>query len=185
MNTKKVFWHGRKENWNKTITSTNHKVKIDSNHLATIMYKNNIAVYVMVVISIILIITLNIWGIVFGVVLLAVCLFVIFKIEDYKCFEIYQDAVLIYSDKKNGLVIKIDYNDIKEWTVNNRQQGANGIIFVLNDGKTIAKETFQLNKAYSQLSKVMEEKESRFNELNKLRNEKITLENPFKSKKKK
>ena len=115
----------------------------------------------------------------------AVCLFVIFKIKDYKCFEIYQDAILIYSDKKDDTVIKINYHDIKEWTVNNKQQGSNGIILILNDGRTIAKETFQINKAYNHLSKVMEEKESRVIELNKLRNEKITLENPFKSKKKK
>ena len=38
------------------------EVEIDSNHLATIMYKNNLAIYVMAVISIVLIITLNIWG---------------------------------------------------------------------------------------------------------------------------
>ena len=161
------------------------EVEIDSNHLATIMYKNNLAIYVMAVISIVLIITLNIWGVIFGTLLLAVCLFVIFKIKDYKCFEIYQDAILIYSDKKDDTVIKINYHDIKEWTVNNKQQGSNGIILILNDGRTIAKETFQINKAYNHLSKVMEEKESRVIELNKLRNEKITLENPFKSKKKK
>ena len=91
----------------------------------------------------------------------------------------------LYSDKKDDTVIKINYHDIKEWTVNNKQQGSNGIILILNDGRTIAKETFQINKAYNHLSKVMEEKESRVIELNKLRNEKITLENPFKSKKKK
>ena len=96
------------------------EVEIDSNHLATIMYKNNLAIYVVAVISIVLIITLNIWGIIFGILLLAVCLFVIFKIKDYKCFEIYQDAILIYSDKKDDTVIKINYHDIKEWTVNNR-----------------------------------------------------------------
>ena len=97
------------------------------------MYKNNLAIYVVAIISIVLIITLNIWGVVIDILLLAVCLFVIFKIKDYKCFEIYQDAILIYSYKKDDTVIKINYHDIKEWLVNNRQQGSNAIVLILND----------------------------------------------------
>ena len=97
------------------------------------MYKNNLAIYVVAIISIVLTITLNIWGVVIDILLLAVCLFVIFKIKDYKCFEIYQDAILIYSDKKDDTVIKINYHDIKEWPVNNRQQGSNAIVLILND----------------------------------------------------
>ncbi|MGN1398476.1 MAG: hypothetical protein ACI4WG_00540 [Erysipelotrichaceae bacterium] len=160
------------------------EVNEEGTHLTTVMFKNDPAIYVVVVIAIALIVTLNAWGIFFGLFFLAVSLFVIFKIKDYKCFEIYDDAVLIYSDKNDDQVIRIAYDDVKEWTVNNRQQGSNAIVFILNDDKCVTKETFQINKAYKYLTKVMPYKESRVIELNKLRNEKITLENPFKSKKK-
>lgn len=153
-------------------------------HLATILYKNDMAAYVMIVVGIILIITRNIWGILFGALFVGLSLFVLFKIEDHKCLEIYDDAILIYSNKNDNQVVRIPFTEIKQWSVNNRQQSSNNIIIVLNDDNCISKETYQINKAYDVLSDLIGDKEARAIELNKLKNQKVNLENPFKIHKK-
>ena len=170
---------------NQSLKSNYEKIQNEQKKLTTVMYKNNTATYAMFVISLILIITRNVWGIVIGAILLLCAIFVHFKIKDFKVMEIYENCVVLF-DKKSGELSNIIYNNyVQEWNIVNTEGSCNFIRFLLKDQNTISVESYQLNKAFDTLQKTMPTKEKMAKQLKSLSTEKIKLENPFKSKKKK
>ena len=149
--------------------------------LAEISYKQKSAVYVVVVLSLLLCITLRWELVVLGVILLLMAMYVAFKVPDRKVIDIYDSFLIVY-DFEGALGEKIDYDNIVEWSCRSDQTGNSGIILRLDNGEVISKDTFMVTKAYRSFNKVIKEKESRaVAEANKTKS-KYTIRNPFKKK---
>lgn len=131
------------------------------NFIMDVFYKPKGAPIVCGIISILLIITLNWIAIILGVFVLAIILFVQFKIEDYKTMTIYDRSVVIYDTHDLNKARKVCYEDVEEWTVKSSEGISDAVMLKLKDGEVVYKDTFQTSIAYKQLNKIMPEKESR------------------------
>lgn len=105
--------------------------------------------------------TLNPLAIVLGGVILLYSIFVYMNVKDYITLSIYETFVLVYAYQSEDLVRVIKYEDVVEWGCKTDEGKSNAMMFRLNTGEVIYKDTFQANKAFSALNKIMPERETR------------------------
>ena len=121
-----------------------------------------------------------------GVFILALDLFVIFKVNDYTTLTIYPTFVLVHQLDHAENVRVVEFEDIEEWTAKDNEGKTNCIIFKLKSGEMIYKDTFESTKAFNRLNKLMPEKEMRAVQARKNREKKVEFKfrfkNPFKKK---
>ncbi len=67
----------------------------------------------------------------------------------------------MYAYQSEDLVRVIKYEDVVEWGCKTDEGKSNAMMFRLNTGEVIYKDTFQANKAFSALNKIMPERETR------------------------
>ena len=106
-------------------------------------------------------VTLNTYAIILGGVILAYSLFVYMNVKDYITLSIYETFVLVYAYESEDQVRVIKYDDVVEWGCKTDEGKSNAMMFRLNTGEVVYKDTFQANKAFSALNKIMPERESR------------------------
>lgn len=105
--------------------------------------------------------TLNPLAIVLGGVILLYSIFVYMNVKDYITLSIYETFVLVYAYQSEDQVRVIKYEDVVEWGCKTDEGKSNAMMFRLNTGEVIYKDTFQANKAFSALNKIMPERETR------------------------
>ena len=106
-------------------------------------------------------VTLNMYAIILGGVILAYSLFVYMNVKDYITLSIYETFVLVYAYESEDQVRVIKYEDVVEWGCKTDEGKSNAMMFRLNTGEVIYKDTFQAGKAFSALNKIMPERETR------------------------
>ncbi len=130
-------------------------------------------------------VTLNPLAIVLGGVILLYCIFVYMNVKDYITLSIYETFVLVYAYQSTEQVRVIKYEDVVEWGCKTDEGKSNAMMFRLNTGEVVYKDTFQANKAFSALNKIMPERETRTMQLEefKAKGKKYKFRLPFGKKK--
>lgn len=136
-------------------------LEITETPIALIMYKPKTTLLLAAVFAGAFILMGQLLTILLGVFIFLLALFVQFKVDDFPTLEIYKDYVLIYKLDSHTLVRKVNYDDVEEWTSMDNEGKSNCVVFRLKNGEKIYKDTFQSSKAYRELKKLMEDKESR------------------------
>ncbi len=139
-------------------------LELTGKHICDINYKPTstlIGAFVFVALMVVLtVFTKSIYGVILGVFVLVYAIFVTKTVKDYRTLSIYDTYVLVSKLDSPNEVKKINYEDVEEWTCKNNEGKANCVMFKLKDGEVIYKDTFQFNKAFNELNKLMPEKET-------------------------
>ncbi|MBQ5445007.1 MAG: hypothetical protein IIU29_07460 [Erysipelotrichaceae bacterium] len=148
------------------------EIEITGKLIANIGFKLLTASYVMIAAgAAVIALTRNIWGIIFGLVPIALGVMAIIRIKDYRTMDIYDDSIVIYTDPSCEKAVKIPYEDIEQWSSESQANAADAIMLVLKNGLTVYKNTFQIEKATKALLVNLEKKEKRFLNQQKVREE--------------
>ncbi|MBR0473386.1 MAG: hypothetical protein IJJ19_00130 [Erysipelotrichaceae bacterium] len=150
-------------------------INITGNLVKSIMFKNNISAYIIMVCGAFLFLLRNIWGYLLGVFSIGIALFVLLKVKDHKVMDIYDDAIVMYADDEGKTAAKISFDEIIEWTIQNNASGVDAVMLKLKSGEVIYKNTFQVSKCYDTLMKFISERESRVIQMEKNRQKEFNL----------
>ena len=154
--------------------------------ICQVTYKPKTALMVVLVFGVLLLISMNPVAMGLGVFVLAIDAFVMFKVKDYKTVSLYDQYVIIHSIKDDTQVRKFTYDEIQEWNCKGSDGNGNCIMFKLDTGEVIYKDTFQYGKIYAELNKIIPDKESaairRERQKNVQMKFKFNFKNPFKKK---
>lgn len=129
--------------------------------IALIMYKPKTTLLLAAIFTVAFILMGQLLTILLGIFIMAFALFVQFAIKDYPTLEIYPDFTLVYKLDSLSLVRKVKYEDVEEWSSLSSEGKTNAMMFKLNNGEVIYKDTFCSSKAYRVFKKLMGDKESR------------------------
>ncbi len=148
------------------------EIEITGKLIASIGFKLLTASYVMIAAGIgVIVLSRNFWGIVLGIIPIALGVMAIIRIKDYKTMDIYDDSIVIYTDPSWEKAVKIPYDDIEQWSSESQANAADAIMLVLKNGLTVYKNTFQIEKATKALLENLEKKEKKFINQQKVREE--------------
>lgn len=95
----------------------------------------------------------NVGGYAAGAVMIAMSLYVNWKAANHKVLEIYDDAVILYSENDSTRAVRIPVAEIKEWEVN--VKGKYIVQFLLNSGQIYTGHSYQSERLQENLQKVM------------------------------
>lgn len=134
------------------------KIKLDSNLVASGAFKpTKSSIIIIVVGAVLMFLSKNIWFKGLGAFFIAIAAFVLLFVKDKKTIDIYENGVLIYNPKDNNLAYYLKYKDIEEWDISH-DSGHDTVEFTLKDKNRAVVDTFQTNKVYSALDKIVPEK---------------------------
>ncbi len=101
--------------------------------------------------------------------------FCLIKVKDHKTIDIYEKGVVVYKSDDDNKAIYIPFNELQEWGGKYSEYGSSeAIMFKLQNGETIYKNTFLANNAYIHLNRVASEKESKAIAAEKRKNHPLT-----------
>jgi len=126
-----------------------------------IMFKPRLAPAVCLITGILLMFVNNIGVRILAGFFILMALLVIILVKDYKVMDIFSDGVMVYNDRIGEYCCFIKYEDIKIWEVK-YAGGQNMIVFEMNDGSFVERESFQADKARRVFMKRMREKELKY-----------------------
>lgn len=149
-----------------------------------IFYKPQTATIICCIVAVLFIATMKTYAIILGVFILAIAVFVIFKIKDYKTLGIYDTYVIVYSTEDPNYGRRVEMDEITEWCCKNSQGMSDAVMLRLNTGEVIYKDTFQTNKAFKALDKIIPSKETQAIKAAENKKKKLKFSWPFKKKNK-
>ena len=122
--------------------------------LGHISYKpNNAGIGVMIIGCACTFIFRNMFGILFGGFLLILSAIVFFCVKDHKVMDVYDDALVLYDHRDETRVLRLPLEEIQEWNVNRNNSYL--IALTLKDGEQLGAQTFNVNRVYNLLKKVL------------------------------
>lgn len=125
----------------------------------TIMYKMNIKIFLLGMISLFLIVSFEKITQIIGYLFIAFACLVYFKTKDQKVMEIYDDSLVLYDTDEANKVICIDFDKLYSYACNRYEKGFNTVVLRTIDGDVIYCETYESNKVNRILKKLIPEKE--------------------------
>ena len=137
------------------------KVKTEGNFLKAICFKPKTAPFICAVAGILMLIVNNLYVRILGLFFIAMSFLVLRFVKDFKVIDIFDKGVMIYEDDELKKACFINYDDISIWSVKHNE-GHDTIEFTLNDGTLIIKNSFEADKAYRVLNNLIREKEERY-----------------------
>ena len=117
----------------------------------------------------------NIPAILIGGCLVAGGAWMILKTKDYPTMDIYEKVLVLYTSPECKRIVRIPYEDIEQWSIENKEGQMANVKLVLKNGMTVYKPTFQLDKAAKHLASLMYEKETRIINRKEALKEKMAL----------
>jgi len=114
-----------------------------------------------------------------GLFFILMSVLVIALVKDYKVMDIFNKGVMVYNDKDAEYCCFIDYEDIKTWDVKH-ENGQDKIIFEMEDGSIVERQTFQADNSRNTLMKYMKEKEIRYIKAKKSNENPLSIPDTFK-----
>ena len=103
----------------------------------------------------------NLVAIIAGVCLVGLGVYLLVKMKDFPTMDIYEKALVLYTSPESKKVVRIPYEDINQWSIENKEGQMSAIKLIMNSGLTVYQPTFQLDKAARHLSQLIYEKETR------------------------
>lgn len=122
--------------------------------LGHISYKpNNAVIGVMIIGCVCTFIFRNMFGFLFGGFLLILSAIVFFCVKDHKVMDVYDDALVLYDHRDESRVLRLPLEEIQEWNVNRNNSYL--IALTLKGGEQLGAQTFNVNRVYNLLRKVL------------------------------
>ena len=137
-----------------------NSLELTGKHICDVNYKPTSTLIIGFIFALAMLLTRHLYGVILAVFVFAYTVFVSKTVKDYRTLSIYDTYVLVSEIDNSSKVRKICYEDVEEWTCKNNEGKANCVMFKLKDGEVIYKDTFQFNKAFNELNKLMPEKET-------------------------
>ena len=151
------------------------EVKADGQFLKAICFKPKKAPVICGIAGLLMLAVPNLPVRILGVFFIAMSFAVLKYVRDFKVMDIFDKGVMIYGDEDARTACFIPFEDIKMWTVKH-QDGHDMTGITLQDGSTIVMHSFEADKAYRTLNRLLKEKEERH--LQKLEDRKRELSLP-------
>ncbi len=152
------------------------EVKTQGNFVKAVCFKPKTAPVICAITGVLLILFRNIYTIILGVFFIIMALLVLKLVEDYKVLDIFDQGIMIYGDKENKTACFIPFTDLKVWSIK-RENGHDLIEFELENGEKIGRETFEVDKAYRALIRLVREKEDKYIEAQKNKDRPLSIPN--------
>ena len=133
------------------------EIKVDSKLIASVAFKPIKSPIIIGIAGIAALFINNIWLRVLGIFFVAIALFVFLYVGDKKTIDIYETGSVIYNTKNSELAYWLDFENVEEWDITH-ESGHDTVVFTLLDKNRAVVETFQTNKIYSALEKIIPEK---------------------------
>ena len=133
------------------------EIKVDSKLIASVAFKPIKSPIIIGIAGIAALFINNIWLRVLGIFFVAIALFVFLYVGDKKTIDIYETGSVIYNTKNSELAYWLDFENVEEWDITH-ESGHDTVVFSLLDKNRAVVETFQTNKIYSALEKIIPEK---------------------------
>ncbi|MFI3283584.1 MAG: hypothetical protein R3Y57_00725 [Erysipelotrichaceae bacterium] len=137
-----------------------NEIEIDEPLVAEIGFKPLYASYICLIVGILLIITGFTIAMMLGAFFILISLFVHFALKDYKTMDIYETYLILYDTADVSLAKKVMFDDIVEWNCKNSEKTTDALMLKFGEFDVIYKDTFQANKVYKVLYKLIREKET-------------------------
>lgn len=134
-----------------------NEIEVDSKLVASIAFKPTKSAIIVGLAGIACMVVNNLWVRVLGVFFIGMALFVYFMVKDKKTIDIYEKGCVIYKNNDNTLAYYLDFNDVEEWDIAH-ESGHDTVEFTLLDKNRAVVDTFQTNKIYEALEKIIPEK---------------------------
>ena len=93
-----------------------------------------------------------------GIFLFLIVFAVIKLVKDFKVMDIFDKGIMIYGDEEAKTAFFVSFDEMESWDVKH-ENGHDTVEFVLNDGRTIIKDTFEADKVYRALMNLVREKD--------------------------
>ncbi len=123
-----------------------------------ITYLPKASMAVTAVLAVLLFLTRNRYGIMLGLLLTGILLFVMVMIKDHPVMDVYTDQLIFYDPDDSRYGVSVETDRIAEWNVNKTNMYT--ICIRLNDGHVYTEECFHSRKAFRYLRQVMPGKDT-------------------------
>lgn len=133
------------------------EIKVDSKLIKSVNFKPKTAPIVCFIVGAAVLFINNILARILGVFFVVMALLVLYLVKDKKTIDIYEKGCVIYNNKNQDLAYYLDYENVTEWDVSH-DNGHDTIVFKLVDENKALVDTFESNKAYDALQKVIPDK---------------------------
>lgn len=134
------------------------EIKVDSKLEVSASFKPTMRPIIVVgVVGVALMFINNFLVRILGLVFIVFPILVFTLVKDKKTIDVYETGCVIYNPADNKLAYYLDFNNVEEWDVNH-ESGHDTIIFTLLDKNRAVVDTFQTNKIYAALDKIIPEK---------------------------
>jgi len=147
------------------VYSKTSEIKTEGNFICDVKFKPVASMIGTALIGIGLIVLctyLKVWAfVVFGGILLVMCALMLIFIKDFKTMSIYDKGMLVYQFKNEEEASWISYDSVREWTLKVAGNGSENLCFILTDGRMANVETFNNQRAFKELFKIMPERETK------------------------
>lgn len=132
-------------------------LKPDSKLIASVAFKPIKSPAIVGIVGVAALFINNLWLRILGIFFIGMAIFVFTAVKDKKTIDIYEKGCIIFNPKDSELAYWLDFEDIEDWDVTH-ESGHDTVTFTLLDKNRAIVETFQTNKIYAALDKVVPEK---------------------------
>lgn len=134
------------------------EIKVDSKLIVSAAFKPTMKPIFVISIFGVALLFVNVWLVrILGLFFILFPILVISLVKDKKTIDVYEKGCVIYNSKDQSLAYYLDFENIEEWDVTH-ESGHDTIIFTLLDGNRALVDTFQTDKIYAALNKIIPDK---------------------------
>lgn len=126
--------------------------------IGRIMYRPKLNILIVTAIAALMFLTRNKYGIILGVLLVAIVLAGQFMVRDHPVMDVYTDQLIFYDPVNSAYGVSVPVADVAEWNVNKTVMYA--IYIRLKDGRQYTEECYYSRQAYNYLRKVLPGKDT-------------------------
>ncbi len=160
------------------------EVKPQGRFIKAIGFKPKAAPLIVTAMGIALLIPNNLYSRLLGFLMIALAALVFLKVNDYKVMDIFDQGITFYGDANAKYAYFLPFSEIAMWKME-REAGHDSIVFELNNGLKIIKDTFEANKVYKTLYPMIKEKEFNYIKMEKAKQTQLSIPEAFENIKKK
>ena len=137
------------------------EVVTEGQFVKNIGFKPKAAPYVCLAMGVGLLLVSNLLIRLMGIFFILMSVTVFALVKDYRVMDIYDKGILIYGDREGKMAYFLKFEDIVSWK-SIRDDGHDILEFVTADHQKINKHSFQTNAAFSVINSLIPEKEERY-----------------------
>lgn len=133
------------------------EIQVESKMLESVAFKPTRSPIIIGVFGVAALFVNNWWLRILGIIFIVYASIVLFSVKDKKTIDIYETGMIIYNPKDSEYAYWLDYENVEEWDITH-ESGHDSVIFTLIDKNRAVVDTFQTNKIYNALDKVIPQK---------------------------